>query len=171
MPEWGQHEGKPVLIVRALYGLKSCGQAWRTHFAQTLGSLGFKSSFADPDVWYCPGVKPNNEEFYTYLLVYVDDILYVDTELMRYLSQIEKSIKIKEYSIGAPKVYLGANCQLNPSCIEGIECWGMSAKQYCKEVVKNVKKKMKDSGYELNKKLSDPAYSPHHPFSNINYQP
>ena len=55
-PEWGQHEGKLVLIVRALYGLKSSGQAWRTHFAQTLGSLGFKSSFANPDVWYRPGV-------------------------------------------------------------------------------------------------------------------
>ena len=31
--EWGAHAGKPVLIVRALYGLKSSGQAWRTHFA------------------------------------------------------------------------------------------------------------------------------------------
>ena len=51
-PEWGQHEGKPVLIVRALYGLKSSGQAWRTHFAQSLGSIGFKkSSFANPAVW------------------------------------------------------------------------------------------------------------------------
>ena len=55
-PEWGQHEGKPALIVRALYGLKSSGQAWRTHFTQTLGAMGFKSSFADPDVWFRPGI-------------------------------------------------------------------------------------------------------------------
>ena len=125
--EWGQHEGKPVLIVRALYALKSSGQAWRTHFAQTLGSLGFKLSFANPDVWYCPGVKPNGEEFYTYLLVYVDDILCIDIDQMRYLRQIEKSFKIKEGSIGPPEVYLGANCQLNPTRIKGVDCWGMSA--------------------------------------------
>ena len=90
---------------------------------------------------------------------------------MRYLSQIEKSFKIKEGSIGPPEVYLGANCQLNPSRIKGVECWGMSAEQYCKEAVMNVKKKMRDSGFEFNKKLSDPAYSPRHLFSNINYRP
>ena len=49
-PEWGEHKGKPVLIVRALYGLKSSGQSWRTHFAQTLEAMDFRSSYADPDV-------------------------------------------------------------------------------------------------------------------------
>ena len=47
----------------------------------------------------------------------------------------------------------------------------MSAKQYCKEAVKNVKKKMKDSGFEFNRKLSDPAYSLQQPFLNLNYRP
>ena len=79
---------------------------------------------------------------------------------MRYMSQIEQSFKIKEGSIGSPKVYLGANCQKNPSQVEGVECWGMSAEQYCKEAVKNVKKKMRDNGYEFNKKLSDPSDIP-----------
>ena len=64
-----------MLIVRALYGLKSLGQAWRTHFAQTLESIGFKLSYADPDVWYKPVVKLNEEEYYAYLLVYVNDLL------------------------------------------------------------------------------------------------
>ena len=168
-PKWGQHEGKPVLIVWALYGLKSSGQAWRTHFAQTLEGMGFKSSFADPDVWYKASVKPNGEEFCKYLLVYVDDIFCIDTDPKRYMSQIEKSFKIKEGSIGPPTVYLGANCQKDASHIEGIDCWWMSAEQYCKEAVKNVKKKIKDSGYEFNKKLSDPQYSPRQPFSNVNY--
>ena len=30
---------------------------------------------------------------------------------------------------------------------------------------------MKEHGHEYNKKLSDPSYSPKHPFSNINYCP
>ena len=47
----------------------------------------------------------------------------------------------------------------------------MSAEQYCKEAVKNVKKKMKESRFECNRKLSDPKYSPKHLFSNMNYRP
>ena len=101
-PEWGPNAGKPVLIVRALYGLKSSGQAWRTHFAQTLEKLGFKSSFADPDVWYKPSVKATGEEYYTYLLVYVDDLLCIDEHPKRYMDMIEQDFKIKEGSIGPP---------------------------------------------------------------------
>ena len=35
-PEFGEHNGAVVLIVQALYGLKSSGAAWRAHFAQSL---------------------------------------------------------------------------------------------------------------------------------------
>jgi hypothetical protein len=57
-PEFGAElEGKPVLIVRALYGLKSSGVAWCSHLMDTLRKLGFKSSLADPDVWLRPAVK------------------------------------------------------------------------------------------------------------------
>jgi len=38
-----EFEGRPVLIVRALYGLKSSGAAWRAHLANTLFTLGFRS--------------------------------------------------------------------------------------------------------------------------------
>ena len=61
-----------------MYGLKRSGQAWRTHFAQMLESIGFTFSNADLDVWYKPGVKQNSEEYYLYLLVYVDDLLCID---------------------------------------------------------------------------------------------
>ena len=161
-------DGPPILIVRALYGLKSSGQAWRLHFAQTLEKLGFKSSFADPDVWYKPSVKATGEEYYTYILVYVDDLLCIDKNPKKYMDMIEQDFKIKEGSVGPPRVYLGADCQLNPSRTDSVDCWGMSAEQYCKEAVKNVKKKMRDNGYEYNRKLSDPQYSPKHPFSNMN---
>jgi hypothetical protein len=61
--------------VRALYGLKSSGAAWRAHLAGTLQSLGFISSLADPDVWYREATKPDGFQYYEYLLAYVDDIL------------------------------------------------------------------------------------------------
>jgi hypothetical protein len=49
--EFGSHEGETIVIVHALYGLKSGGAAWRAHLANTLISLGFTSCLADPDVW------------------------------------------------------------------------------------------------------------------------
>ena len=35
-PEFGSNKGKRVIIVRALYGLKSSGAAWRAHLAETI---------------------------------------------------------------------------------------------------------------------------------------
>ena len=170
-PEWGAHAGKPVLIFRVLYGLKSSRQAWRSHCAQTLEQIGFKSSLADPNVWYKPSVKSTGEEYDTYLVVYVDNLLCIDESPQRYMDMINQSFKIKEGSIGPPQNYLGATCQLNQSRTNGVDCLGMSVEQYCKKAVKNVKRKMKEHGYEFNRKFSDPQYSPKHPFSNINYCP
>jgi len=62
-------QGRNVLIVRALYGLKSSGAAWRSHLANTLQHLGFTSSLADPDVWYRSAVKPDGFTYYEYVLV------------------------------------------------------------------------------------------------------
>jgi hypothetical protein len=68
-------QGQSVLIIHALYGLKSSGAAWRAHLAGTLQALGFTSSLADPDVWYRAATKPDGFQYYEYLLVYVDDLL------------------------------------------------------------------------------------------------
>ena len=63
-----------MIIVRALYGLKSSGAAWHDHFAQTLHDLGFKTSYADPDVWMRPAIH-HGKQYYEYIFVYVDDLL------------------------------------------------------------------------------------------------
>ena len=75
--EFGPNEGRLVVIVRALYGLKSAGASWRKEMASTLRDLRFKSCLADPDVWLRPAEKSDGEEYYEYVLVYVDDILVV----------------------------------------------------------------------------------------------
>ena len=49
--EFGDCAGQTIIITRALYGLKSSGAAWRSHLAQTLRDMNFKSSYTDPDVW------------------------------------------------------------------------------------------------------------------------
>ena len=57
--EFGSEKGKVMLVVRALYGLKSSGAAWRKHFAQTSRDLGYVSSKDDPDVWIKSETKPD----------------------------------------------------------------------------------------------------------------
>ena len=49
--EFGSRAGETVIIVRALYGLKSAGASWRSHLANSLHGLGYRSCLADPDIW------------------------------------------------------------------------------------------------------------------------
>ena len=49
-------------------------------FADGMYSIGFIPSKADPDVWMRPATKSNGEQYYEYLLVYVDDILNISKE-------------------------------------------------------------------------------------------
>ena len=68
-PEFREHDGSVVLIVQALYGLKSSDTAWRAHFAQSLRDLGYESCVGgDPDIWRKPAVKPNGENIMSILL-------------------------------------------------------------------------------------------------------
>ena len=50
--EWKADAGRPILIIRAIYGLKSSAFAWRTDVLAN--KLNYTSSLADPDVWYKP---------------------------------------------------------------------------------------------------------------------
>ena len=48
--------------------------------------IGLKSIPADPDVWLRPVIKPHGEEYYEYILVYVDNILAISmnpTEILK----------------------------------------------------------------------------------------
>ena len=76
-PEFGSERGQPMILRRALYGLKSSGAAFRAHLAETLHDISFKPIKPDPDVWINPGVKPDITEYYEYIMCYVDDILSV----------------------------------------------------------------------------------------------
>ena len=49
-PEFGHNSGKTAIIVRALYGLKSAGAAFRAHLASFMRQMGYTSCKADPDL-------------------------------------------------------------------------------------------------------------------------
>jgi Reverse transcriptase (RNA-dependent DNA polymerase) len=98
-PEFGSdNQGRPVLIVRALYGLRSAGARWRDHLAETIRGMGFVACLVDGDVFLWPTVKPNGDPYYEYVLVYVDDILAVSHDPQAIMDTLLKHYTLKEGS-------------------------------------------------------------------------
>ncbi len=126
-PEFGSKAGQPMLIVKALYGLKSSGAAFRAHLAETLDAMGYKPSYADPDVWMQPAVKPDGFKYYEYVLTYVDDVLSILHDPMTTMKQIQQDFKLKNNMIAESGVYLYLGATLSKmSLMNGKECWTMS---------------------------------------------
>ncbi len=123
--EFGSDKGKVLKVTRALYGLKSSGAAWRAMFATTLTDLGYQSSKADPDLWMRPRVKPNGDEYYAYVLVYVDDVLHFDHEPHIFMTELEKLYRLKDKA-EAPDRYLGANID-KVQLSDGNTAWSMAS--------------------------------------------
>ena len=107
-PEFGSERMQPMIIKKALYGLKSSGTAFRAHLAETLQDIGFKPTKADPDVWIRPAVKLDGSEYYEYIMCYVDDILSVSLDAKSILQSLQGQFKLKGNKIEPPDMYLGA---------------------------------------------------------------
>ena len=105
-PEFGALQGQRVLIVRAIYGLKSSGAAWHDHFSNTLFDMSFKPSYAVNDVWMQPAIKPIGYKYYEYILVYVDDLLIISHQTNNIVDVIKQSYRLKDDDIGPPETFL-----------------------------------------------------------------
>jgi hypothetical protein len=105
--EFGTEQGKNLLVVWALYGLKLASASFRAYMAKKLDDMGFKSSVADPDVWMRPATKVDGAEYYEYILMYVDDILAVSATPMPIMQEIQDMVKFKNDKIEEPTNYLG----------------------------------------------------------------
>jgi hypothetical protein len=148
-PEFGSRQGQVVKIVRALYGLKSSGASWRNMLSQTIvEELQFQPTIADPDVYRRCNRKPNGEEYWELLLVYVDDILIVSHEPKHHLQKLGTFYEFNLSSIGPPTRYLGANVTrvTIPGESTGYEYWALSSRSYVKNAVKNVKEMLQSEG-------------------------
>ena len=83
---------------------------WRNHLADVIGNrLKFKSSLADPDLWFKPMTATDGTCYYAYILVCVDNILIIDKNTERFMDLLKERYTVKPSSIGEPKVYLGAD--------------------------------------------------------------
>ena len=99
--EFGEWAGHTLIVVKALYGLKSSGSRCHDFWAVEIHNQGWFPSKADPDVW-----MRDKGDHYEYIAVWVDDLLYVghDPESFFQLHK-EKGYKLK--GVGAPTYHLG----------------------------------------------------------------
>ena len=126
-----------MVVVRALYGLKSSGAAFRSFLAETLHDLNYIPSYADPDVWMRPAIKPDGFQYWEYVMCYVDDILCISHNPLTTMEGIQHDFKLKDDKVEEPTYYLGATISkiMNSN---GVDCWAIDSDKYCEAAVKNI---------------------------------
>lgn len=136
-PKFGKHEGKVVLITKALYGLKSSSAAWHLHLAQSHRLMGFVLSKADPDMWFCKVQRPDKTECYEYIISYIDNLTIVSDKT----KAISKALENIPYTLkggSAPKIFLKVITGVH-TCNNGTNPLYMSARQYLTNATHNIK--------------------------------
>lgn len=159
--EFGDLEGEILIVEKALYGLKSSGAAFRAFLAETFDRMGFTSSVADPDVWLRPAVKADGEEYYEYIVCYVDDVLSISVDPRALMQEIQRDFKFKKDKIEPPSIYLGA--RLERKKLNGNDVWTMCSKDYIKLAINNIEQRLKEKRLKLPGKALTPMennYSP-----------
>jgi len=135
-PEFGPAKvGRPVLIVRALYGLRSSGARFHDHMAATLREGGFTACKADADVWLKAAVKKDGTPYYEYVLCYCDDILAISEDPKAIMEFLRTKYTLKNNSVAEPTVYLGAKVSkhyIAESDEPDKPRWSLSAEDYVK---------------------------------------
>ena len=160
-PEFGSEQGSIMFMRKVLYGLKSSGAAIRAHLAETWHDIGFRPTRADPDVWRRPAKKADGEEYYEYILCYVDDLLAISEDAMKVLQGIQTVFKFKDDKIVRPEVYLGA--QLDTMTVDGFDGWTMSSEKYVKAAIDNVEEVLGRTNQRLPTKCGTPLKSGYQP--------
>ena len=86
----------------ALYGLKSSGSVFRAFLAEKLDEMGFNSSIADPDVWFSPATKSDSDQYYEFILVYIDDLLAISQYALSVIRELPEKFRLKKDKIESP---------------------------------------------------------------------
>jgi hypothetical protein len=147
-PELGELQGRTVVIVRSLSGLKAAGAAGNHHLANELMQLEFEPVPADPDVWRRAHVKSDGTKYYEYVFVYVDDLLCLSVDPAGRIIPPLSDLGYRCKDVGKPTRYLGA--EIAEHEIRGADgtvhkFWLMSAEQYLKLAIQTVEDQQGDS--------------------------
>ena len=134
-PELHELEGHILVIVKALYGLKSSGLRWHERFSEVLRDMGFFPCPAEPDIWMraCSsndtviddaelmgkmGSKATTDQppahlkdgsYYEYIAVYCDDLTIASKHPLNITNALTGIYKFKLKGTGPLNFLLGCN--------------------------------------------------------------
>ena len=148
-PEFGDREGSVVLIKKALYGLATSARRWSITLGDEIRTMGFHSCRADPDLWL---KKTDDGTKYEYIATYVDDIIIVAKDPMKYMNLLKSKFPIRNIE-EMPEYYLGNNIEMRKN-----KTIKISSKKYIKEIISRYEKK-----YGTLKKENVPSKPTDHP--------
>ena len=137
-PEFGALQGKPLIIHRGIYGLRTSAARFHEHLALTIRKLGFIPSKADSDLYY----RDTGGDSYEYLATYVDDILIFSKRPMDTIEEIKKSYNLK--GVGEPQYYLGGDVIIHVDehwDKQGVKM-ALSAETYIKNSVERLERQL-----------------------------
>ena len=115
-PAFEELEGHLLVIVKALYGLRSSGASWHRRLADVLRDMGYFQCKADPDVW-----MKDMGTHYNYVLVYVDDLMHISNNAKEFFEILEKVYKFHLKGVGPPEYHLGGDFTRDK---DGTLVWG-----------------------------------------------
>jgi hypothetical protein len=123
-PEFGDRQGHVLIIIKALYGLRTSGARFHEKFADTLTAMKFSPCYADPDVW-----MKDCATHYEYVCVYVDDLAVMMKQPQDFFDELKRR-KYKLKGVGDITYHLGGDFFRDP---DGTLAWG--AKTYVKRII------------------------------------
>ena len=100
--EWGADSGKTVLIVKAMYGLRTSGRRFHLYVEKSMYEMGWQPSRGDRDVWMRYNKGSGR---YDYVGFYVDDLLCIGKEPERIIDELKEYFTFK--IAGPPDRFLG----------------------------------------------------------------
>ena len=123
--EFGPLEGHTLVIVKALYGLRTSGARFHEKLADTLRDMGFTPSLADPDLWLREA-----DDCYEYICVYVDDLMVIMKDPQAFFDTLQTKYGYILKGVGPPEYHLGGNFGRDP---DGTLYWG--AERYVEKIL------------------------------------
>ena len=190
--EFGRYEGRTVVIIRSLYGLKGSGAAWAAALRQVMRDMNFLPCKADGDVWIRPACdtsfggerklgatndhgEPEGDWYYEYVLIHTDDILACSKRPDAIMEAIGRVYKLKEDKTTKlcwddPDIYLGTKIRTwrDPEEVRDnpdapVRGYSMSGDHYCRSIVNDVQAKLNKQGRQLNANQKSPCSAGYRP--------
>jgi Reverse transcriptase (RNA-dependent DNA polymerase) len=109
--EFGTLAGHLMVVVKALYGLRSSGARWHDKFGDILKDIGFQQCRMEPDIWMRIG---EDQLHYEYIAVYVDDVAIASKNPGKIVDILANNHGIKLKSTGPLSYHLGCDFTRDP---------------------------------------------------------